>query len=234
MTTVYEPDAYWEARGGESYRAYVNSPEYAVYREEQARFFSRLVAELNPRTLLDFGCGTGKLFPFWSPVPEVHGYDRSRSQLAVAHQEALRICPGNPYSLMCGAACGEPLVPSEAEGSRTAAGRTRLPYDNEYFDLVVAAEVLLHVVPGEIAAMVAELHRVCRGTLAIVTAAPFDNPAPHNFNHDYLTLLQGWFAVVDDHVQHAQRYLVGRRLDNAAPGTPAAAGREKDHALVTS
>ncbi|MEW5701237.1 MAG: class I SAM-dependent methyltransferase [Candidatus Zixiibacteriota bacterium] len=215
MTAHYEPDSYWEARGGEGYRAYVNSPEYAVYREEQARFFAALVAELHPRTLLDFGCGTGKLFPLWQDVPEVHGYDRSRSQLAVADGEARRLRPDRPYHLMCG----------------IGSVRTRLPYDDSHFDLVVAAEVLLHVVPDEIGALVADLHRICRGTLAIVTAAPFDDPAPHNFNHDYDALLRRppW-RVASDHVRHAQRYIVARRSNPATVTTPE---RESAHAVVT-
>ena len=215
MTTVYDPDPYWEQRGGSTYRQYVQSPGYAKYREEQDRFFADLVARLRPVRLLDFGCGTGKAFPLWKHVPEVHVYDRSLSQLEVARQEAARVGPDNSYKF-------PPTVPES---------RTELPYADDAFDLVVTAEVLLHVVPQEIGAMIAELHRVCSGHLAFVTAAPFEQPAPHNFSHDYSDLMDGLFRTVDDHVVHQQRYIVGEKL----PVEAATAMREERHdAVVTT
>jgi SAM-dependent methyltransferase len=193
----YDPDSYWEDRGGESYRGYVESSGYTAYRDEQDRFFKDLIANLHPDRLLDFACGTGKLFPIWTPVAEVHGYDRALSQILVARREAERVRPNQPFHVLhC-------LTQS----------RTELPYDTDYFDLVVAAEVFLHILPGDLDAMIAELHRVCRGHLAVVTAAPFENAAAHCFNHDYPRHLQGMFEMIDDHAVHRQRYIVGQKIN---------------------
>ncbi len=192
----YDPDQYWEARGGHSYLAYTESPAYRHYRDAQFEFFRKLIAELQPSRLLDFGCGSGKLFPLWTTVPHVDAYDRARSQIEIARAEALRVRAANPYRVMhC-------LTP----------GRAETPYDDDCFDLVVAAEVLLHVVPADIDALVAELHRVCHGHLALIVPAPFDNPAPHCFDHDYAKLFQNRFTITDDHCLHGQRYITARTL----------------------
>jgi len=216
---VYEPDQYWEARGGDSYRVYTESPGYRHYREAQFDFFQKLIEELKPARLLDFGCGSGKLFPSWTAVPEVHAYDRARSQIEIARAEAARLRPGNPYRIMhC-------LTPE----------RTVTPYDDEFFDLIVVAEVLLHVVPGDIDLLVDELHRICRGHLAIVVPAPFDNPAPHCFDHDYASLCQNRFTITDDHCLHNQRYLAARKItaDQNQAKQPMPQAKEAHHAVVS-
>ena len=100
MSTAYDPDEYWQDRGGKSYREYVVSPDYEVYKEEQESFCRKLVAECKPERLLDFACGTGKLFPVWRDIPEVHGYDRAISQIEIARVEAGHIRPDDPYHLM--------------------------------------------------------------------------------------------------------------------------------------
>ena len=198
----YQPDQYWEDRGGPAYKSYTESAPYAQYKDAQEAFFRRLLADVQPQRMLDFGCGSGKSFPLWADVPEVHGYDRSRSQIEVARTEARGLRSANPYQLMhC--LTGE---------------RTEVPYDDGYFDLVAVIEVLLHVLPEEIDALMDELHRICRDYLVIVTAAPFDNPAAHNFNHDYPGLLKDRFDIVDDHVVLQQRYIVARKLPVATAG----------------
>jgi ubiquinone/menaquinone biosynthesis C-methylase UbiE len=195
-SAAYDPDHYWENRGGQSYRAYTESPGYEQYRQAQRQFFSALIAKLRPRRLLDFGCGTGKLFPVWVSVPEVHAYDRAQSQIDVARREVLWVRPDNPYHVL----------------HYVAGERAEVPYDDDYFDLIVAAEVLLHILPADIRPLLDELRRICCGHLAVVTAAPFTNPAAHCFDHDYAALCLGRFELTDDHSVHRQRYLVGRKV----------------------
>jgi ubiquinone/menaquinone biosynthesis C-methylase UbiE len=219
MTSTYDPDSYWQNRGGASYRDYVHSPGYAVYKEEQDDFCRRLVNDVKPERLLDFACGTGKLFPIWRDVPEVHGYDRALSQIEIARAEVSKIRPENPYLLM--------NVMTDT--------RTELPYDDDYFDLIVAAEVLLHVMPEDIEAMIGELCRVCRGTLAVITAAPFDNPAAHCFDHDYTRFLSRRFTITDDHAVHRQRYIVGQKLmKQSGPEAGVVGAKEIADAVIAS
>lgn len=199
QNAIYDPDQYWEDRGGPSYREYTESSGYEQYRRAQWQFFSELLARLQPRRLLDFGCGTGKLFPLWVDVPEVHAYDRAQSQIDVAREEAVRVRPGNPYRVL----------------HYVSGERAEVPYDDDHFDLIVAAEVLLHVVPADIGPLLDELRRICRGHLAVVTAAPFTNPAAHCFDHDYAALCAGRFDLAGDHAVHRQRYLVGRKVPSS-------------------
>ncbi len=216
---IYEPDQYWEDRGGASYRVYTESPGYRHYREAQFDFFQKLIEESKPARLLDFGCGSGKLFPLWTAVPEVHAYDRARSQIEIARAESTRLRPDNPYRIMhC-----------------LTEGRAETPYDDDYFDLIVVAEVLLHVVPDDIGLLVNELHRICRGHLAIVVPAPFKNPAPHCFDHDYASLYQDRFSITDDHCLHNQRYLTARKImaDQIQAKQPMLQAKEAPHAVVS-
>lgn len=194
--TAYNPDQYWENRGGPSYREYTESAGYAQYHDAQRAFFSALITRVRPQRLLDFGCGTGKLFPLWKDVPEVHAYDRSQSQIEESRRAASSLRPENPYRVL----------------HYVAAERAEVPYDDDYFDLIVVAEVLLHVLPEDIGSLLDELRRICRGQLAIVTAAPFTNAAAHCFDHDYAALLLGRFDILDDHSVLRQRYLVGRKV----------------------
>lgn len=191
----YDPDNYWEARGGPSYKAYTESPDYQIYRGAQAAFFEELLGRIRPHRLLDFGCGSGKSFPLWVDVPEVHGYDRARSQIDVARAEMMRLRPVRPYRLMhC-----------------VTGSRAEVPYDDDYFDMIAAVEVFLHVLPEELPALIDELNRICRGYLAVITAAPFDNAASHCFNHDYNAIFNGRFDIVEDYNLHRQRYIVARK-----------------------
>lgn len=214
---TYDPDSYWQSRGGEAYRQYTEGAAYAVYRQAQDEFFGRLIKDLRPRSLLDFACGSGKLFPHWRDVPEVDAYDRALSQIEVARKEAARVRPENPYRVMhC-----------------VTDSRTELPYDNAQFDLVIAAEVLLHVLPGDLQSLLAELRRVCGGALAIVTAAPFENPAPHCFNHDYTRAIDGLFDIIEDHERHRQRYIVARPCrQEANTGHPRTAEGRLENAVL--
>ncbi|MBI5868487.1 MAG: class I SAM-dependent methyltransferase [candidate division Zixibacteria bacterium] len=200
----YNPDQYWENRGGPSYREYTESAAYAQYHHAQHEFFTNLIAQLKPQCLLDFGCGTGKLFPIWTGVSEVHAYDRSQSQIEEARRAASRIRPENPYKVL----------------HYVAPQRGEVPYDDDYFDLVVVAEVLLHVLPEDIGGLLDELRRICRGHLAVVTAAPFTNAAAHCFDHNYPALFMGRFDLIDDHAVLRQRYLVGRKIGAASVSRP--------------
>lgn len=192
---AYDPDDYWENRGGPPYKAYTESPDYQIYRGAQAAFFEELLRRIRPQRLLDFGCGSGKSFPLWVDVPEVHAYDRARSQIEMARAEMLRVRPARPYTLMHCA----------------SDSRTEVPYEDDYFDMVAAVEVLLHVLPEELPELIDELNRICRGYLAVITAAPFDDPASHCFNHDYTAVLSGRFDIVEDYNLHRQRYIVARK-----------------------
>ena len=180
------PDRYWEARGGAGYISTL-STEHKQSDQVQRVFFGEIIERIRPVSLLDFGCGTGRLFDLWDAykIREVFGYDRSRSQLQIARDL------GFPFKLMF------------ANGNV----RNRIPYEDHQFDLVVACEVLPHVLSEEITGMLYELHRVCRNRLALVVSSPTHPMQFHSTHHDYDVLLSPLFSKIQDKVVDSYRFI---------------------------
>ena len=199
----YNPDVYWEQRGGESYLASIRIDDYGQHLVEQLRFFRDIVTDYKPEELLDFGCGTGKLFSLWKDVAYVSAYDRSHSMIREAMKERELVWSDDTkVSFWCG----------------YGQDRKTIPYADGQFDLVVACEVLAHIMPDDIEAIVGELARVLKvkskkGRLAIVTAAPFKNGAAHNFDYDYEALLKKDFTIEQDELLSPYRHILAVRKD---------------------
>ena len=180
------PDRYWEARGGMNYL--MSLPGYHNRSARSQRvFFREIIERIDAKSLLDFGCGTGRFFDLWElcGLKEIFGYDRSQSQLDEARmlQTSARLMWANGKV------------------------RNKIPYEDKQFDLVVACEVLPHVISEEITGMFYELHRVCRNRLAMVVSAP-DHPMQfHSTHHDYDVLMGPLFLKIQDKIEGSYRFI---------------------------
>lgn len=171
----FNPDVYWEMRGGPGYLTTLG-PDYPVVLEIEKLFYRWLLHETGAAQLLDFGCGTGNLFDLWRRVPFVHAYDRSQSQIEAARKTCCH------YDIRHG----------------SSDDRTKTPYSDQMFDLIVACNVLQNVRHEDIGGLLTELHRICRGSVGLVVAAPFRETEEHSFDHDYYDLLKDGFNVKYD------------------------------------
>lgn len=201
----YNPDQYWTVRGGPDYMASIAVPEYREHEKAQEEFLREKVLSRNPDRLLDFGCGTGKLFHLWQTVPYPQGYDISPTMLAEARKTLKALY-------------GEHVRDWQFPLHTCGFSRTKLPYTECSFDAVVACEVLAHVLPDEIEATVKALARILvpDGILAIVTAAPFQNGAAHNFNYDYEKILLPHFVIEYDELREPYRHILAVRRNGDA------------------
>jgi len=188
----YNPPRYWDRRGGDSYVKFGNAiPVDRVV--SQVNFFRRAIEEAAPvNRLLDFGCGTGRMFPVWADIPHVYAYDIAESQRAVAQQVdpgVIVVCPNG-------------------------SGPNILPLSSSACDVVASCEVLLHIKPENLLAMLMDIVRVLRpgGRFAVITAPSGECDAGHNFNHDYPAAFEAaGLSLLSDEERYGQRYLVGRK-----------------------
>src|SRR5512139_3341278 len=162
---MYKPDEYWLARGGDGYMQSIAVPEYREHLAWQKNFIREEVLSRNPHRLLDFGCGTGKLFELWYEfVQYPEGYDISPTMLATAQKRVSELW-------------GQQVRDWQFPLNTCGIDRTKLPYANQKFDAIVACEVLAHILPDELEPTTVELWRILKpgGVLALVVPMPFKN-----------------------------------------------------------
>lgn len=134
-----DPRAYWTHRGGDDY---FREQEDHPTRADRLNWVARRVASYRPTSILEVGCGYGKLIRALrrrTDAPIV-GLDFSPSQLdrAAAHLADL------------------PAI------DLVRASGARLPFADNSFDLVVTSAVILHNEPAVAEAIRREILRVAR------------------------------------------------------------------------
>lgn len=178
---TYDPLSYWVERG-----AGPDTDQRSPAHRVQERRLRSLLAELEFQTVLDVGCGSGRIARIIAgirPGARITGIDLSpdrieRARLAVPAAEFL--------------------------ATTVQAFQTR-----RRFDLVIAVELLMHVPPGEVDDVAAKLRRLSTRHLVTVDWTPDELPAlvaPHNFAHDYMAILGR--TVISEPVERQTIHLV--------------------------
>jgi SAM-dependent methyltransferase len=130
---------YWTLRGGHDY---FREQEGQVARGLRVEWIAERLVRYRPRSLLEIGCGYGKLLRelrIRLDIPLV-GIDFSPTQLAQAREYLV----GSP---------GVQLIHCRGE---------RLPFSDGFFDMVVTSAVILHNPPEAAEQMRREVMRVAR------------------------------------------------------------------------
>lgn len=134
-----DPRLYWTLRGGEDY---FREQEGQAARTLRAEWLADRVASYRPSSVLEIGCGYGKLLKALRgrlPIPLV-GVDFSPSQIEHAHWFLAGL-----------------------EGIETLLARgERLPFRDGAFDMVITSAVILHNPPREAEWIRREIVRVAR------------------------------------------------------------------------
>ena len=156
---TYDPIPYWQERG-KTYEAAFRPDRY----RDQERVLREVLRGLEFRTVLEVGCGFGRIARLVTairPSARYTGIDLSPEMLAAAQ---LAVPSGR-------------FVESSLQGFRS-----------DPFDLVIAVEVLMHVPPKDIGAAMRKLRRLGRQVVTVDWTTPLPKVAPHNFLHDYSPL----------------------------------------------
>ena len=130
---------YWTLRGGDDY---FREQEGQLARKRRAEWVARRLAAYQPESILEIGCGYGRLLCELRArldIP-VTGVDFSPTQLRQA-----RLFLGGPAEAALILACGE-----------------RLPFPDRSFDMVVTSAVILHNPPQAAEAIRREVLRVAK------------------------------------------------------------------------
>lgn len=175
--------AWWQRNGGRWVREYDERKRWQPRYHLQEMMLTDYVmrhAELRgrdaerPLRVLEFGCGVGRHLRTLSQLPgvEVFGYDQSATMVS-----GMRAWTGQAWvdeHVMIGGPTG------------------RLPYDDGTFDIVYTSEVLVHVRPEDVPAILDELCRVSRSQVLHIepSSAYRIVPEAHDgcWNHDLVAL----------------------------------------------
>lgn len=161
---------YWELRALDLYRRYgAEEVDFPTVRAILARY--------RPASVLDLGCGTGRLFPLYTEagISRIAGVDISERALAVARRAYPRI----------------PTQRIRAED---------LPLDPQ-FDLVVVNRVFQHLPPENLAQALDRVTRIARRLIYLNEIGESDaanlDGARYMFKHAYPALFaaRGWRVV---------------------------------------
>lgn len=153
VVMTYEPTTYWRTRG-ETFAA-------------QELALADVLRDLDYETVLDVGCGTGRigsLIRGLQPGAAYAGIDVSPDVLRAASN---RLPHGTFH---------------ESSLARFRPERT--------WGLVVASELLMHVPPDDVAMAVAKLRDLSARWIVTIDYVGSEILASHNFAHDYQSLLR--------------------------------------------
>jgi SAM-dependent methyltransferase len=136
---------YWREYGGKWVAEYEWRKRHRPYYHVQELMLVDYFRHQAPCRVLEFGCGVGRHLRNLSAIAglDVHGFDQSRAMAAGCLSWA------SPEWVDQHVRVGQPTG--------------RLPYADGEFDVVYTSEVLIHVRPEDLAGILAELLRVCRG-----------------------------------------------------------------------
>jgi len=158
---IYVPKQYWEERGN-GYSVGIQNVKQDI--EHLALFISTV----GPQTILDVGSGWGRVYA----TLHRHNLADPSMYYMVDFADSMR--------RNCHARTG--ILPDPWDGKF-------LPYADQYFDMVLSFQVMLHVPPTDIRLFLAEHIRVARRWVYIDTAGIVRKRlADHCFHHDYVGL----------------------------------------------
>lgn len=196
---------YWQENGKFWPKEYEQRMKSQILYHAQEIMLADYLSHFTPARVLEYGCGFGRHLKYLSKITglDIYGYDQSPTMLAGIADWASREWIRSHVVL------GEPVG--------------RLPYPDRYFDIVYTAEVLVHVHPRDIVAILTELLRVAKQQVFhLETAADYPlNTHIHDgcWYHDFLHLYsemgyqcemlpQGYQAHIPYRVLHGSTHSV--------------------------
>ena len=178
QTKVYDPLHFWEDYGDKYFKSFKRMQDIQI----NLSWVVQILTSLKPESLLDVGCGFGRLEPFFidaGVVDKVTGVDFSQKQLDSA-VEYLKTYPKR-----------EKITLSKASAKN-------LPFKDKSFDIVLTSELFTHVPPNKVRNAFISLSRVAKKYIVCVErfVFPGEHPYPHIWTHDYVKQVGDWGITI--------------------------------------
>ncbi len=161
----YNPKKYWEERG----KVYRDQFQNSDFFKKQESFLLEQLKTLNFNSILEFGCGFGritKLILSNFDIQEYKAIDLSIDQIDNAKQELGELANKVDFQVC---------------------NLNETSFKSSHYDLVLGVEVLMHVKPSDIEKVITHLLNSSKKYFINVDyyAKPVPKLAPHNFVHEY-------------------------------------------------
>ena len=154
---------------------------------------ARLIRSLNAQTILEVGCGTGRLFPLYSKlgIGEVVGQDVSLISLQIARQRY------------------------DYENIQTTNENIRdLAYPEGYFDLIVSNRMLQHIPPKDITMVIKKLTYIGKRIyINEMSESDFSEESFYLFKHNYKKIFEELeFKDIENGYLGKQKWIVFSKI----------------------
>jgi len=164
----YNPEKYWKKRG----IYYKDQFKHSNFFQIQENFLLNYLKKIKFKTVLEFGCGFGRITKIILSNFEIsnyHAIDISPDQIENAKKELGELARSVNFEV---------------------SDFSKISFEKEKYDLVIGVEVLMHVKPNDIKNVIQNFLYTTKKHFINVDF--YQNPAPvldpHNFVHQYLEI----------------------------------------------
>jgi len=171
LTKKYDPLHFWEDYGDKYAKEFKKIQDI----QRNIGWIVHRIKTLNVETLIDVGCGFGRLEPFLidgANIKKITAVDFSQKQLNSAKDYLKE-------------------YPQIDKVTFLKASAKRIPVENSSFDCVLSSECLMHQNYNKTNHIIREMHRITKEYVILVERFIFDgeHPYPHVWSHNYSKLV---------------------------------------------
>lgn len=175
-TKKYDPQAFWDDYGDRYFKSFDKREkfQFGLTGQNPVAWLIFKLEALQPGSILEAGCGFGRLAPFLidaNIVSEYWGVDFSDKILK----------------------CAEEYLKDYHKKDRIHlqnASAKHMPYSDESFDIVMTNELLMHMTSTKVDHCLREFRRIARKYIVLVERFVYvgEHPYPHIWSHDIMKL----------------------------------------------
>ena len=171
----YKPQEYWENRANTYLKKeFLRMPRNFFYTIILKNVLTREINNIYPNSVLEVGCGPGRLIDLYENIENIYCVDFSKTMLTRAEEKAKKL--GFNKINFANMSC------------------QNLKFTNNYFNLVLTSNVLLHIPPEDINNAISEITRVTNRYILLVEFynknIKKEETTSWVFHHDYPKLFK--------------------------------------------
>ena len=183
---TYDPKSFWEEFGEDYHHTFSPQGSEDNPIDLNVKWLAARIKFLNPKSILEVGCGFGRVLGYLSLGKEIIGHERL---VGVDFSESMVKSSKVFFE-------AEKSIKKEDYPEIIQADATDLPFQDNEFDLVYTHVCLTHIPPKKVMLAREEISRVAKNYILLMErwAYPYEHPDPHRWSHDNIShfLQMGW------------------------------------------